>query len=1128
MKNTFIKDSFLSFRKIRIHLKLILITVALFHGFTSIQAQEISQRDTGITLNVQNQSLSNILNQITKSTKYTFFYKDEDTKGLVNLTIKCKNSSIEDVLKRLLANTELNYTIKNNQVFIQLKSVNLSSFSSKTDTNISVTGQVVDSEDIPIIGANIYSKATNKGTISDFDGNFVLTDVPLGSDVVISYIGYTPKTIKASSAKIINIQLEDDKLLMDEVVVVGYGATTKRSLISSVAQVNTDNMSTLPSTNITQSLAGTAPGLIVQSGSGLNSKSSISIRGGGEPIYVIDGVIRGGNDFANLNSDDIEAISILKDASSTAVYGARAAYGIIQITTKSGKQGRPQVNYNMTQTWGQPSFWAKRVSSHRNALRTNEALLNEGMDPQYSGEALEKYRTGSDPALYPNTDWRKAVLKNWAPTSKHNLSVTGGGETNNYYTSLGYTDMNSLLKSDRYKVDRANYNLSNTTHIKDIGLKVTAQLSGYIESSNDVNTSEGSGHSYIIGSVGMRMPYEIAVNKYGLPYDMANNPVADSSRDAGYLKSKTIVANGLLNVEWELPWIKGLSLRATGNYNWYDTNNKNWRKDAAKYSWDSTTPLYAAKPQLSRSDAQGVRWTLQYFANYHRTFGVHDISGLLGYEASSQNDKGMGLTRYNYSLPIDQINFGPTEGMDNSAWETESGRAGYIAQIKYGLLNRYYIEGSLRRDGSDIFPKNKRWGNFFSFSLGWTISDEPFMDYIRDNNIFNLLKLRASYGEVGMDQGIGRFAYLDVFNYNSSGYVFDGGMYPSLTESGTPSVNITWYKDKQYGMGFDFASLNNRLYGMFDYYLFVTSGYMADPDPTSAGYIDPYGRGLPQVESNGEKRRAGIDFQLGYRDSWGDLKYDLSFNITKYDIYWSNYPWESLDSKRNPYRRQTGQYEHFSQTGYHYLGMANSAEEYMKYAQRQGSTNLTGGDFIYQDFNGDGRINGEDQYRIGYSSKPLINYGISIKLDYKGFSLSLLAQGAGKRDLPINRTLWDRNYLSNYDYQLDYWRDDNQGAKFPRILSSQSVNGNNNLMASEAWTFNGSYFRLKNLIFSYDFKHKLLKNTSWLTTCKLAFTGQNLFTISDATKFGIDPEIGDNISSYPIERVLGLNLNIGF
>ena len=284
------------------------------------------------------------------------------------------------------------------------------------------------------------------------------------------------------------------------------------------------------------------------------------------------------------------------------------------------------------------------------------------------------------------------------------------------------------------------------------------------------------------------------------------------------------------------------------------------------------------------------------------------------------------------------------------------------------------------------------------------------MQALNEKDILDLMKIRVSYGQVGMDQGITRFSFLDLYNYNATGYVFDGNMYPTLYEGSTPSVNITWYKDKQYGLGFDFASLNNILYGMFDYFLFITAGYMADPDPQSAGYIDPYGRGLPQIESEGEKRRAGFDFQLGYRDHFEDFKYDVGFNFTKYDVYWSNYPWESLDTKKNPYTRQTGQYEHFSQVGYHYIKTANSAQEWQQYAQRQGSTNLTGGDFIYEDFNGDGRLRKTNT--DGYSSKPLINYGIIANFNYKGFGLNILFQGAGKRDIPIDRTMWNYNYLS--------------------------------------------------------------------------------------------------------------------
>lgn len=1106
----------------------------LFAAAFQMMAVNTNAQDAVIELKRNDVSINQLIKEIEKQTDYLVVYSNREinTKKIINFEQKI--NKVSACLNEAFANSDIGYDFENNYIILSKKTeANKTSKVNSKETpqqqGITVTGKVADADGEPIIGAAIIVKGnSSRGTVTDMDGNFNLTNTPENATLLITYVGMIPMEIAVEGRKSFDIIMNVDTELLEEVVIVGYTASTKKSLISSVAQVKTEEFAQLPSTNITQSLAGRAPGLIVQSGSGLNSKSSISIRGGGEPIYVIDGVIRSGNDFANLNSEDIETMSVLKDASSTAVYGARAAYGIIQITTKSGSSGKPKVNYTLTQTWGQPSFWANRVSSYQNALIINEARTNEGMDPQFSNEVLEKYRTGSDPGQYANTDWRSAVLKNWAPVQRHNIAVTGGTEMNTYYSSIGYTDMNSLFKSGRYAVDKVNYNLSNTTKVKEVGLTVLAQVSGFIESGDDVYTSEGGGNGYIIQEVGMKAPDEIAVNKYGLPYDIANNPVADASQDAGYMRSKSNVINGLLNIEWELPWVQGLKLKATGNYNWYDRNDKNWRKDAAKYGWDSTYPLYAAKPQLNLSDTQGLKWTLQYIASYSKTFGDHSITALAGYEASYQNEKGMGLNRYSYTLPIDQINFGPTDGMDNSAWEAENGRAGYIAQLKYGLKNRYFLEGAYRHDGSDIFPEDKRWGDFFSFSAGWNLSDEPFMEYFRDNDIFNLLKLRASYGEVGMDQGISRFSFLDMYNYNATGYVFDGNMYPTLSEGGAPSVNITWYKDKQYDAGFDFASLNNRLYGMFDIYLFATTGFMANPDPKSAGYIDPYGRGLPQIVSEGEKRRAGFDFQLGYRDNIGDLKYDFGFNFTKYDIYWSNYPWESLDTKKNPYTRQTGQYEHFSQTGYHYINTANSAQEWMNYPQLQGSTNLTGGDFIYEDFNGDGRITGDDQYRIGYSTKPLINYGITTDLQYKGFNLNILFQGAGKRDLPISKTMWSYNYLSRYDYQLDYWRPDNQDAKFPRIVSSQSVNGGNNLVPSESWTFNGRYFRMKSLVFSYDLKYSLMKNMKWLNTCRLAITGQNLFTVSEATKYGIDPELNNIFSSYPVERVIGFNLNLGF
>lgn len=1105
------------FTKYILMMKLAII-VSLFFSFQSFALNGLGQNK--INLNIKNSNVESILKKIETQTNYRFVYSEEVIQSTTPVSVYSKNEDLDKVLNKVLAAVSMSYKKGNDNLIIVFKNYNA--------VLPPVTGHVMNDKGEALVGASVILKGTTTGTVTDADGAFTL-NANKGDVLVISAIGFTTQEVTVGNEGTVTVALTAVSGSLDEVVVVGYGTSTKKSLVSSVAQVKTEDFSKLPTSNITQSLAGRAAGLIVQSGSGLNSKASISIRGGGDPLYIIDGIIRSANDFANLNADDIETMSILKDASSTAVYGMSAAYGVVQVTTKAGKNGRPQVNYSVVQTWGQPSFWAKRVSSYESAKIINEARINEGLGAQFTEDQLKQWQQLTDTTgQYVNTDWRKLVLKSWAPTTRHTISMAGGSDFNNYYTSVGYTDMNSLFKSGRYTDDRYNFNLSNTTNIKDIGLKITAQISGFIEKTNDIYTSEGAGNGYIIQQVGMKEPDKPGINKYGLPYDLANNPVADVSQDAGYLSSTSTVLNGLLNAEWSVPWVKGLKFRATGNYNWYDANTKNWRKDAAKYGWNSLQPLYAAKPQLYMGDGQGSKVTFQYFGYYDKVFGDHSISALGGYEANYGKYRGIGLNRYNYNLSIDQVKFGPTDDMDNSSSESEYGNVGIIGQLKYGFKSRYYIEGSIRRDGSDVFPKNSRWGSFYSVSGGWILSDEGFMSGLKERNIFNFFKLRGSYGQVGMTQGIGRYLYLDMYNYTPTGYVYDGKMYPTLYEGAAPSVNLTWYTDNQYGAGFDFESLQNRLYGSFDYFLFATTGYMANPDPKSIGYIAPYGRDLPQIKSEGEKRRAGFDFQIGYRKRTGDFKYDIGFNYTWYDVFWANYPYESLDTKMNPYTRQTGQYEHFSQVGYHYLGTASSAAEWMKYAQRPGSTNLTGGDFIYEDFNGDGRITGEDQYRIGYAPKPLINYGVPMNFSYKGFNLSLLLQGAGKRDLLIDRTFWSYNYLSRYDYQLDYWTPENTNAKFPRIVSTQAVNGGNNTLPSEAWAFNGKYIRLKSAILGYDLKYSLLKNANWFRTCNISLTAQNLFTISEATKFGIDPEVGNTLSSYPIERVIGINLNIGF
>ena len=1001
-----------------------------------------------------------------------------------------------------------------------------------------VSGSVSDDFG-PLVGVSIHVKGTTNGTVTDMDGNFSLEAKP-GDILVISYVGYLAIEHKVTAGPV-NLSMKEDTQKLDEVIVLGYGTTTKRSMIAAVSTVNAEEMAALPVTNITQGLAGRSPGLIVQgSGGGINKTSTVSIRGGGTPLVVIDGVIRDYGDFVALAPENIANLSILKDASATAVYGSRASNGILQVTTKQGKEGKPQIDYNFNQSWSQPNVWPDKLNSYERAIHRNVAAANDGVTIPYNDDDLRMFADGSDPYGHPNTDWQKEVMKNFAPQQKHNITISGGGASNTYYASIGHINQQSLYKSDSHYMKRTNFQLTQTSTFKSIGLKTTAQLDGYMQFKTHPYTSTSSGYGNVFSHVQNKSPMEIGRNKYGLVYNNTDNPIAEISDDGGYIDEKENVVNGLLGVEWDLPWVKGLKLRAKGSYRYYIKDNKSWRKDAAQYAWDSQEPTYASKPQLSQYGELGNSWTLQYFVEYNRTFGKHSVSALGGYEYTSGFGHSMGLVRKNYDFPIDQINPGPSSTMENSGGEWENGRAGWVGQVKYNYDNRYFVEASMRYDGSDNFPKDHRWGTFYSGSIGWSLADEAFMETIREKHIFDMLKIRASYGQVGLDNWgndgdtyhIGRFAYLTSYGLGGQEYVMNGEYVPGFWEGSLPSPDLTWFTTDQFDAGFDFSSLNNRLYGSFDYFYYATKGFLYAPDALDVGYTDPLGVSLPKISTDGEHRRAGVEFQLGWRDDIGDFHYDVAFNFTKFDELWANNPSESLENKKNPYKRTTQQ-RGYAGVYYENMGFYKDANDVYNSVQRTGSHSLTAGDLKYYDFNGDGVIDGADQHRLGKSSFPRANYGLNINLSYKGFSFSTLFQGATRFDMYLGSVLMmsDANTGSSptYEFQTDYWTPENTDAKFPRLLSSTGNNGSNNTVGSDFWLINGGYLRMRDIQVGYDFKRILLKKTPWITRLNVALSGQNIFTISEATKYGIDPENGSaNRYDYPNERVFAINFGIGF
>lgn len=697
--------------------------------------------------------------------------------------------------------------------------------------NGTCTGIVTDQNGETVIGASVVVKGTTNGTISGLDGDFSIPSVKKGDVIIITYVGYVSQEI-VWNGKPMKVILKEDSKTLDEVVVVGYGTTSKRKTTSAVSQVKADDIAKVPVPNITQSLAGRAPGLIVtQSGGGVNAKASISIRGGGTPLYVIDNIICEERDFQNLNPEDIDQMSILKDASATAVYGARAANGIVMVTTKTGKTGKLNVDYSFNYTLSQPADLQDKVDSYTAANYVNRGLEYDGRAPQYTLEDLELFRNGKDPQGHANVDWQDITMRNFAPEMRHNLTLTGGSETMKIYTGLGYYNQESIYRTNSNNMQRYNFRTNMEATLKNIGLKVAAGVDAYIVDLNEPATASGRGYYTTWSHIQNKRPWEPAYNQFGQIYSgTTDNALVDISNEGGYYKESKSSVRGNLNLEWAVPWIEGLTLKALGSYTIANDRNKSWNKSAQTYDWEGN-PATANKPSLSKETYYHRNFNTQFFADYARIFNnVHTIGATFGMEASGQDYDNSGLSRKEYIFDVDQIGSGPVETMEN--WSGEGvgyRRAALIGRLKYDYAAKYMAEANIRYDGSDYFPSGKRWGAFFSGSVAWAASEEKFWSDWGLKKIFDQFKLRASYGEIGQDfldlngdYVADRFAYVSSYTLYTRGAFLGEKWYPSFSEGALISPDMTWYTTKDFNLGIDFSSLNSRLSGSLDYFAKVT------------------------------------------------------------------------------------------------------------------------------------------------------------------------------------------------------------------------------------------------------------------------------------------------------------------
>jgi len=992
---------------------------------------------------------------------------------------------------------------------------------------ISVTGLVTDNTNQPLPSASVVVKGTNTGVQTDFDGNFSIK-VSKGDVLVVSYLGFATKEITIGDESTLKIILIEDADSLDEIVVVGYGTKSKSKLIAAVSTINEKTLKKQPVANVSNALEGLASGLFVTQGSGEPgfSNSSFEVRNFGAALVIIDGAP---GDLNQLDPNEIENISVLKDAAAAAVYGVQGGNGVVLITTKKGKLGKPKLSYSNQFTYTAFTSYPEYLSSAERGEVLNEGLRNSNQTPFYTEEQLELYRDGSDPINYPNTDWRGLVLKDWGLQQQHNLNLSGGTEKVKYFVSTGYVDQGSNYNADVLSFQRYNLRANVSAAITD-DLTLTLNMGAR----RQLNEAPAYSAYNIFRELSRSLPNDLAYYPDGTPARLSVTPnhVVEGIKDfnAGYYRARNNNFDAKISLKWDVKQVEGLSVKSYASIV-YNTNfNKNWGKSYDLFTLNRQTgnyDVFSATPEGAVSEtvlSQGTSYTnhyvLQESINYERGFGDHNVSALLLAEIQKQQGQDFNASRQDFqSTLIDQLFAGSLENQGANGGEFRENRLGFVGRFSYDYQSKYFIESTYRYDGSSRFAPGNEWGLFPSVSVGWRISEESFFKPLKD--IVSNLKLRASVGTAGND-GTSAYQWLSGFNYNLF-YAINDTAIPTIDNTALPNKDITWETNTTYDIGLDIDLFDRNLKFSFDYFFRKREDVIA-----GANASVPSTLGVALAAQNFyEFSNEGFEFSFDYsKEINEDLKISALLNFSK-----SREKAVFIDEtlQEDPFMRanltQTGGYTGLRR-GYISNGLFQSQEEIAQYAiqDNNGNTSLQPGDVKYIDLNGDNVIDVKDQKVFGNGSKAATNYSLNLGVEYKNFALSVLLTGAGGYDIYLEGEAQSplRNGFNGYDYQLDYWTPENTGARFPRI--SDGGFNENNYKYSDFWLRKGRHIRFKNINFSYTIPKR--KENSTFNEVKLFCTGQNLFVIKDFDE-DFDPQTGSGLGwYYPQTKSITFGINV--
>jgi TonB-linked SusC/RagA family outer membrane protein len=1006
--------------------------------------------------------------------------------------------------------------------------------------DITIQGKVTSSDDGSALpGVNIIVKGTSIGTTSDADGSYSISVPNTESVLVFTFIGYKTHEAVVGNLTSINIALEADMETLTEVVVVGYGEQKRETLTGSISQVKGEDLVKSPQPNVSNSLAGRFSGIIANNRGGEPGYdgSTYSIRGqattgNNDVLVVVDGIPGQLGGLERLNPNDIESISILKDASA-AVYGSRAANGVILVTTKRGKSGKPTISYSFNQGFSSPTRLPKMADAATYATIQNEIdYYNSpagGMNQHYSDAEIQKFRDGSDPLVYPNTNWAKETLKNVALQNQHNLSIKGGTDDVRYFVSLGKTFQDGLYKHGATKYNQYNFRSNIDANItKDF--KVSISLAGRQED----RKYPVYGANDIFRSIYRAYPTAIATYPNGLPSTGVENynPTVMATSKGGTNVNPINTFNGILRASYALPYVKGLSIDGFYAVDKIWNFGKSFSSPYTLYRYNSADGTYSSVitggssglGKLVESQENTSMVTDNLKLNYEKQMGNHYVSAFVAYEQSKTHRETFNATRINYpTIQTPELTQGGSAASDrdNTGSSYNYTRKSYIGKVAYNYKEKYLLEVQMRIDGSSTFPKGKQYGYFPAISAGWRISEEGWFQNV---SFVNDLKIRASHGQLGNDN-VGQFQYFNNYSFNNT-YTIGSDKHPGIDLTKLANPNITWEVSRKTDVGLN-ATIFRNITLEFIYFRQDRSDILAARNasiPGVSGIVNPYNDNsanyvpLVPYENIGKVKSTGFETTLGYNKHQGNFWYGASANMTlaKSQIIFIDEAPGVLD-----YQRQTGRPMNT------YL-LYNAIGIFRTQGDLDANAHLSGaklGDLIYEDYNKDGKITADDQVRTKYGNIPQVTYGLTLNGGWKNFDISLLFAGQAR----VNQyVLAESGTVGNFysTWANNRWSPTNTEGSYPRADARASSSINGGLYKNNFWLNNSAFVRLKNVSIGYNVPTALLSKYR-VSGLRLYANAFNLFTITKVKDY--DPE-GSSESGqfYPQQRIINVGVNIQF